>query len=351
MNLLYKIAVLLILVFWHLVSNGQTEAIARLDSNAILIGDQVNMEISFSCPADYKVMWPQLNDTLIAEIEVIKKGKIDSLISSSSGNKSYHQIITITSFDSGYYAIPPIRFNYTIAGDTMVHFTETDALLLEVHTVQVNTEQDIKDIKEPIEAPFTFREALPYLLIFIITAIVGYFVFYFFRKKKKSEPLFRPVAKPHIPPHRTALDKLEELRYKKLWQIGEIKKYHTKLTDIIREYLSGMFAIHAMEYTSNEIMDAVDKTAVNENAKDKLKQTLLIADLVKFAKMQPLPIEHDESLNNAIDFVNETKHLSHHQYHDEQNTLKPEPPNQSHIPALQEIPMIDSDKGKEVQDV
>ncbi|MCD4696927.1 MAG: hypothetical protein K8S16_11885 [Bacteroidales bacterium] len=351
MNLLYKIAVLLILVFWNLVSNAQTEAIARLDSNAIIIGDQVNMEISFSCPADYKVIWPKLNDTIIAEIEIIKKGKVDSLISSSSGNKSYHQIITITSFDSGYYAIPPIRFNYTIAGDTLIHFTETEALLLEVQTVQVNTEQEIKDIKEPIEAPFTFREAFPYLLIFIITAIVGYFIFYFFRKKKKSEPLFRPLAKPHIPPHRAALDNLEELRYKKLWQIGKIKEYHTELTDIIREYLSGMFAIHALEYTSNEIMDAVDKTAANEQAKEKLKQTLLIADLLKFAKMHPLPIEHNESLNNAIDFVNETKHLSHHQYHDEQNTLKPEPHEQFNIPALQEKSLIDSGKGKEVQDV
>ncbi len=35
-----------------------------------------------------------------------------------------------------------------------------------------------------------------------------------------------------------------------------------------------------------------------------------LADLVKFAKYQPLPLEHDASLNNGIDFVKETMHAT-----------------------------------------
>ena len=300
----------MIMAFWQLVAGAQTEAIARLDTNSLLIGDQIPLEISFSCPADYQVIWPALRDTITGQIEVVRKSPIDSLVSSTTGNKSYHQIVTITSFDSGYFPIPPIRFNYKKPGDTVLHFTETEALLLEVKTVPVNMEQEIKDIKEPFAAPFTFREALPYILTLLAVVLVVFLVIYYLKKRKKAEPVFRVVAKPNIPPHRIALDALETLRYKKLWQSGQIKEYHTELIDIIREYLFGTFGIHALEYTSDEIMDAVNKTAANPQIKEKLRQTLTMADMVKFAKMQPLPIEHDTSLNYAIDFVKETMHLT-----------------------------------------
>ena len=52
-------------------------------------------------------------------------------------------------------------------------------MLLEVNTVPVDMSKDMKDIKAPIEAPFTFREALPYILIFLGVAAAGFLLFYF----------------------------------------------------------------------------------------------------------------------------------------------------------------------------
>ena len=341
------------MVFWQLVAGAQTEAIARLDTNSLLIGDQVPLEISFSCPADYQVIWPALRDTITGQIEVVKKSPIDSLVSSTTGTKSFHQIVTITSFDSGYFPIPPIRFNYKKPGDTLTHFAETEAILLEVKTVPVNMEQEIKDIKEPFAAPFTFKEALPYILVLLAIGVVVLLVMYYLKKRKKAEPVFRVVAKPTIHPHRIALDAFETLRYKKLWQSGQIKEYHTELVDIIREYLLGTFGIHALEYTSDEIMDAVNKTAANSQIKEKLRQTLSMADMVKFAKMQPLPIEHDASLNNAIDFVKETMHLTPAPVNGkEEITIKNEDQeNEEKIVPETIENKAQKEEGKEVQDV
>ncbi len=95
------------------------------------------------------------------------------------------QVLRITSWDSGYYAIPPFTFNYKQSGDQLVHFTETDAILLGVSTLPVNMEQEIKDIKPPIEAPYTFREALPWIIGLILAIVVGYFVFYYPEKEEK----------------------------------------------------------------------------------------------------------------------------------------------------------------------
>jgi hypothetical protein len=64
-----------------------------------------------------------------------------------------------------------------------------------------------------------------------------------------------------------------------------------------------------MEMTTEEIVESLEPTPVNEQALAKLKDTFMLADLVKFAKAQPLPVENDLSLNNAVDFVKETMHI------------------------------------------
>ena len=79
-----------------------------------------------------------------------------------------HQTLKITSFDSGYYAIPPFRFNYKKPGDQLVQYAETQAILLSVHTIPVDTAKEIRDIKKPIAAPFTFREALPWIIALLL---------------------------------------------------------------------------------------------------------------------------------------------------------------------------------------
>lgn len=306
---LTKIAILLLGLFWQINAIGQTEAISTIDTSVILIGDQTTLRLQFIAPADYEVFMPRLFDTITSQVEILKHSDLIEELSNNQYDKIYRQSFTITSFDSGFIVIPSFRFNYKVPGDTGIHFTESRGLILQVNSVAVNMEDEFKDIKDPIHAPFTFKEALPYILIFLGVLLVGFLVYYFIKKRKKAEPLIKIPAARKIPAHQAAIEALETLRYKKLWQSGEIKQYHTELTDIIREYLSAKFNIHALEYTTEEIMASLNATASNFQAKEKLQQTLNMADMVKFAKMQPLPLEHDASLNNAIDFVKETTHL------------------------------------------
>ena len=171
------------------------------------------------------------------------------------------------------------------------------------------------------------------------------------KNRKKDEPVFRAQAKPKLPPHQIALDALDNLRFKKIWQSGRIKDYHTELTDIIREYLNGRFYIHAPEMTTDEIMEALKVTASNDQARQKIWQTLTMADLVKFAKMQPLPLEHDASFNNAFDFVKETMHIAAPENNTTFNNKKEELQASGEGNPVQEVSAINNDDKKEVQDV
>ncbi|MDD5507250.1 MAG: hypothetical protein PHD25_02845, partial [Bacteroidales bacterium] len=66
------------------------------------------------------------------------------------------------------------------------------------------------------------------------------------------------------------------------------------------------FGIHATEMVTHEILESIEKTPVGPSIRLKLRETLELADLVKFAKENPLPDEHERSLNQAVDFVKES---------------------------------------------
>ena len=93
-----------------------------------------------------------------------------------------------------------------------------------------------------------------------------------------------------------------------LWQKGEIKLYQSQLTEIIREYVGDRYNILAMESTTYEIIDKLKDKLTTEQT-TKLRKTLEIADLVKFAKAKP-PVEiNQEFMDDAVQFVRETKYI------------------------------------------
>jgi hypothetical protein len=96
------------------------------------------------------------------------------------------------------------------------------------------------------------------------------------------------------------------LRLRKLWQEGHIKLYYSELTDIVRTYYKNRWGIDAMEMTSGEILEETEKRGINQELLNKLLFLFTTADLVKFAKSEPLPNDHDTSFKNAQIFISET---------------------------------------------
>ena len=82
---------------------------------------------------------------------------------------------------------------------------------------------------------------------------------------------------------------------------------HTNLTDILRQYLDNQYDIDAAEMTSDQITEACsEKQDISAEQNDNLRQILQTADLVKFAKAEPQPWEHDRSMSQSVDFVSQT---------------------------------------------
>lgn len=280
---------------------------ASIDSTHILIGDQLKLLLEIEKPKGIDVVFPMVPDSFSTGIEVVERSKVDTLALDNKEREKLVQQLLITSFDSGMHQIPP--FYFKMKDGKMLDSAATRALVFQVHGMKIDTTKGPADIKMVYGAPVTLKEASPYILGIILAAAIIFFIFYYIRWKKKNVPLFAKPEKPAEPAHVIALRELDRIKAQKLWQQEKIKQYYSEVSDTIRTYIENRFNIPAMEQTSSETIGIFrhEKELADSTSLDQLQHILSLADLVKFAKYNPLPDDNNLTLMNAYFFVNQTK--------------------------------------------
>lgn len=287
-----------------LMANPSIRVDARFDSAQILIGDQIYLTVTVEQPRNARVVLPNFRDSLAGKIEILKIFPIDTQVL-DNGRVRILQRYLVTSFDSGVYQVGPVVFPYQY--DNVADSIISDPVMLTVNTIPIKDLTKIADIKSIIKLPLTFKELLPFMgisLLFLLLVAAGIYAYLRWKQKK---PLFPFMEKPAEPAHVIAFRELEKLKAAKLWQQGNFKEYYSRLTDIVRAYIEARFGVPAMESTTPEIyqtllaLDTIPKALTDE-----LHQMLQLADLVKFAKAEPLPDENDNAWHTAYQFVSKT---------------------------------------------
>lgn len=282
----------------------QTLIDVKIDSAAILIGEQTKLHLTLTTDKDKQVQVLIPADTLMRGVEVLEHSKPDTTWIEND-RMLVKQDVLITSFDSSLYLLPPVL---AIDGrDTIL----SNQVALKVSTVPVNVDKpdEFADIKDVWKPPFVWSDYYPWIigiLAVLLLMALAYYIVKRIRERKSLIPFAQP-EKPKLPPYEQAIKELDEIKQSKLWQQGKEKEYFTSITDTLRRYLVDRFGINAMEKTSAEILDSVKGIDEIVPAFEKLEQVLKLADFVKFAKFRPLPDENDLSLVNAYFFVNQTK--------------------------------------------
>lgn len=301
---LFSIFLLFSLVF---VTNGQTVNVtASFDTSRIFIGDQINFTIRVDKPSDLKISMPFLKDTLCKNIEILSGPVIDS--SKQNGRTSIVEKYIVTSFDSGYYQLPPVYVE--LQNKDGVKRYLSDYMRLEVKRINItpaDTTSKIYDIVKPYKAPVTFDEILPWVLIIALICAIAWLTMKYIKNHKKIKVWNEPVINPD-PAHIIAFRELEKLRAEELWQKGDIKHYYTRLTEILRQYLENRFGVFSLELTTAETLQSLLKTGFKKDESyNQLKTILTGADLVKFAKHNPDASENEIHFQNSWKFIDTTK--------------------------------------------
>ena len=289
----------------------EVSVITAFDTSRIFIGDQINFSVTIDQPSGLKLSIPILRDSLTSKIEILSGPLIDTADIDADKIRITEKYL-ITSFDSGFYMVDPLYAEIADSGGVKRFYS--DYSMLEVVRVKLtppDTSARIFDIVAPQRAPLTLGEILPWVIIAFLLAAAVWFIARLIKKFKKTK---KEIIEPAItePAHVIAFRELEKLRNEKLWQSGETKKYYTRLTEIIRQYLENRFKIYSLELTTSETLEALVRSGFRKNESyNTLKSVLTAADLVKFAKYKPEPIENDTTFTASWDFVAATKEAEH----------------------------------------
>ena len=272
---------------------------------SITIGDQLDLVLSVNAPKMPTVVFPTAEELNRNDIIVLSQ-RVDTLQEANGYTLRQHS--TVTSFEVGDHGMGAIQLQVGLGGGLLPMICPDSLTLTVLDVPNVDTTKaEIKDIADIMKEPYTFWEIFRWVLLAILVAAIVWGVIFVVGKLKKHEPIITIPQAPPTPPDKQALDELERLRTKGLWQSGRVKEYHTELTDIIRQYMSGQFGIDSTEMTSDQTLDSYHGSQYyKEENYEQLRQMLHTADMVKFAKHEPQPYEHDLSMTNAKLFVEET---------------------------------------------
>ena len=286
---------------------SQVVVSADIDSVQMFIGQQAKLSIQAIQPQDYTLQFPIFSDTIVSNLELVSTLKPDTVLLDNEQLQVTNSYI-VTSFDSALIYMP--GFNI-IAGEDVY---TTNPLSIKIVDMPIDTTQqaitDIKDVyNPPIDWMFYLTIVASLLLAILLIALILYLVNKYLKSREnKEEEIIEPIDPRKA--HEIAYEELELLRQKQLWQSQQFKLYYTELTEILRRYISNRYDIDAMEQTSDDIVTEFRRNKELKEKKEEIKllsDVLQVADLVKFAKWQPLPDECEHSFHQVTQFIDKTK--------------------------------------------
>lgn len=290
---------------------------ASIDSTSLMIGDQTDMHIRVTQESNEQVEWPVFGETLQDGIEIVDKTIVDTT-TLPDGRLQLNQYLTLTSFKDSLFAVKPIA---VVSGED-TFWTEPMALnVVQPFDLSADSTNAVMDIKGIERAPIWWWGIIRWFLlalgIVIVLAGIAYLIYWLLSRRKPQEAPVNPELL--RPADEVALEKLDAIKIAKIWQKGQVKEYHTDITDVVREYIGRRFDVHSTEKTSDDTLqelkpilisgEGLPDTGDGKELYEKLKEMLKLADLVKFAKWSTTPDENERALMTAYEFVNKTKEV------------------------------------------
>lgn len=286
----------------------QVEVEGTVTDTKVQVGKPFTLDLSLKVPYGWFVEWNEFaQDTLSEQIDILKRGNVERTADADS-NVIVKQQLTLMTFDTGQIVLPSVGLKYAKSFDDPMRLEAfTDPVTLYATTIAVDTTLAYKPIIEPLAAPITMKEVFPWILALLLAILLGLGIWLFLKRRKiRVDEDGNVIKGPVIPPYDKAVDELKRLREEKIWQSGKVKEYFSSLTDIAREYIEGQFGVNAVEMTTDDILDEIKPLHFPKETYNKLKDTMEVADLVKFAKYSASTLESDTALSDMTGFVNES---------------------------------------------
>jgi len=281
------------------VAQAQAQVKGYADTTQIRIGEQILYTIEVEADSTALVLFPEGQS--FGALEVVDSYPIDT--TKLDVRQRLIKKYGLTQFDSGQYKLPSQR---VMVGDKSY---VTDSLRVSVQDVAVDTSKqqmfDIKPISLVERPPFDASGLLWALLVLLV---LGGVAFLLVRRKKKKD-----AQKRQLPPYEEAMESLGMLDGQALLKTDKTKEYYSQLTEIVKRYLHREVDQHALESTSDELIERLrllrhsGHIELDKHTIKKLDLLFKRADLVKFAKMRQEEGQARADRTTIEEVINETR--------------------------------------------
>jgi hypothetical protein len=278
-----------ILFFFLIPSTIFSQKISAIVSrDKIRLGEQFDLKLKVEPTSNTPLLidsWFNIPDTF-EHFQVVGRQPIDTIDIAST--KSYTQVITLTSFDTGTHSLPAFT---VVVGNAKLQTREIPITIIPVDVRMRKDYNDIKDIMEP--APETDYNIWIAVGIVVLLVIILFFIIRWLlgRKKNNVAIISNPLS---IDEAMQKLDALESL-----YQSKQYKLFFSELILICKNFSDYQLQITTYSKTTSEYIKLLKQKLQDKQLLHQYTHLLYWADKVKFAKAIPTTSECKQSLADA----------------------------------------------------
>ena len=281
-GVLLVVAGLLIPATSSVAAQDQTATLrSDVDTTLITLGDPIRLLLWVDHDPELRVVWPEepnLSPFELLTFEVVDPVEAGTTLRSRA-------TYTVTAFELGDLELPELDIVLQqVGGGEVVAELSSDRFGIQVASVGATPEDGLRDIRGPRSIPRSMGRVVAWVFGLLVLAL-GVVVLLRRWLANRERPVV-PAA-PIRPVHELALEALDALEESPLLGRGDVKEYHIRLSEIVRNYLEGQFHVPALERTTAEVVHDLRLTHLDRSQITAFGTLLSGSDLVKFAKHRP----------------------------------------------------------------
>ncbi|MBI3467192.1 MAG: hypothetical protein HY000_29620 [Planctomycetes bacterium] len=273
-----------------------------MDTASPFVSDVVSVRLQVHAPKGVEVELPRL-ESLPKELHVssVSRSGPNTNADGSQAELSFKLDVLL----AGKYELPAMAVQYREMGESVWTTAETEPVSLEFRSLLGDNPDEFQP--KPNPGPTTMpRGPLPWLALTAILGMVGLLgaAAWFVRARWSHRP--KPV--PMISAYRKAMDAIHRIDLAGWLERGDVDRFYTELSGVIRHYIEDRFTLRAPEQTTEEFLqELATRPVLASDQRLALANFLEQCDLVKFARMQPTTTQDQTALRAAREFVEATR--------------------------------------------
>ena len=262
-----------------LAKQGPAGEVARVPK--VKVGEPFTVLITATAKADVLVNLPATFDA--GDFEVLERRE-----TASPDGAEKRFALAVVAWKPGALKLPGIPITYVPKGKGEVKQIKTAPLDVEVEAVLTEPEKaDLRPLAPPVDVLVK-----DWTLVYVAVAVGGAVVLgglvlvlgrVVARRRRRGTPT--PVVVDLRPPHEIALERLRLLERSGRLDEVDRRPFYFEVTEIVRDYLGRRFGFDALDKTSRELLDALERAEASPPVRSDVERWLGACDLIKYARV------------------------------------------------------------------